>query len=82
MADFVNTQAGQSSKSKLGALCVFPGWFLPTHHDSQITDHTQVDCLCSIFTVEMFVLALQIKACKPPRNDLKSGQRHRNDQFL
>ena len=25
------------------------------------------------------MLVLEIEACKPPRNDLKSGQRHRND---
>ena len=25
------------------------------------------------------MLGLEIKACKPPRNDLKSGQRNRND---
>ena len=26
-----------------------------------------------------FKLGSEIKACKPPRNDLKSGQRHRHD---
>ena len=28
------------------------------------------------------MLVLEIEASKPPRNDLKSGQRYRNDPFV
>ena len=37
------------------------------------------DTYCLFGVNEMFMLVLEIEACKRPRNDLTSCQRHRND---
>ena len=43
------------------------------------------NCTSSVLSVWgqlIFMLGSEIEACKPPRNDLKRSQRHRNDRLL